>query len=106
MPLEHHHLGAVDRTVGRLAAGKARLPDQRGIAGGVDEAVRRELRHRRTVSRDRSSRMQPAVERDPRRTAPSSTGDAEPSRTVARSNATSATSSYITTIVVERSAAR
>ena len=42
-PLEHHHLGAVDRTIGRLAAGKSRLPGQGGIAGGVDKPRRREL---------------------------------------------------------------
>ena len=40
---EHHHLGAVDRTIGRLAAGKSRLPGQGGVAGGVDEAGRRKL---------------------------------------------------------------
>ncbi len=37
--LEHHHLRAVDRA-GRLAAGKARLIDQRRVAAGVDEAGR------------------------------------------------------------------
>ena len=31
--LEHHHLGAVERAVGILAAGKARLKDQRRVAG-------------------------------------------------------------------------
>ena len=40
---EHHHLGAVDRTIGRLAAGKSRLPGQGGVAGRVDEARCREL---------------------------------------------------------------
>ena len=41
--LEHHHLGAVDRTVGRLAAGKSRFPGQGGVAGRVDEPGRRKL---------------------------------------------------------------
>ena len=40
---EHHHLGAVDRAVGMLAAGEARLPGQRRVAGRVDEAGRRKL---------------------------------------------------------------
>ncbi len=35
---EHHHLGAEHRTVRRLLARKAGLPDQRRIAAGVDEA--------------------------------------------------------------------
>jgi hypothetical protein len=35
---EDEHLGAVDRAIGRLAAVEARLPGQRRVAGGVDEA--------------------------------------------------------------------
>jgi hypothetical protein len=40
---EHHHLGAVDRAVGMLAAGKSRLPGQCGVAGRIDEAGRGEF---------------------------------------------------------------
>ena len=61
---EHHHLGAVDRTIGRFAAGKPRLPGQDGVAGCVDEAGSRELRVT-VAGRDIELADAGAVARDP-----------------------------------------
>ena len=41
-PFEHHHLRAVERPVGGLAAGKSRLVSQHRVAGRIDEAGCRE----------------------------------------------------------------
>ena len=71
-PLDHHHLRAVDGTVGMLAAGEAGLPGQRRVSGRVDEARRRKD-HVAVTGRELERAYPAAVARHSRSTAPSST---------------------------------
>src|SRR5262245_51230736 len=96
---EHHHLSAVDRTVGMLAAGETRLEGERGIPVASTKPAAESLTSPYRVERS-SARTRAPSRVTARKIAPSSTVTSA-LRTASSTQRDSATSSYITTVVFD-----